>query len=108
MGRGASLAMSSAADGEVRKKSRKSGNFEGCNEKRSAARAALREEKRKAGLPVREPKPKVTNTFCDAAVQTDAGNPGGGDCEKAVSSVDKCVGESVWGDPFLKVGIWDM
>ena len=105
------------AVGEKKSKSgwKKPGKFAGCNEKRSAARAAAREEKRKLGIVVREPKPRSRAKVAtsdkavgDAIVTaiTTTSDKGIGDAR--VTTSDKCVGESAWGDPFLVCGIFDL
>ena len=76
---------------------KKEGKFAGLNEKRSAGRAAAREEKQRLGIPVRLPKPKKALALEDKAVG-----------DSVITTCDKCVGESVWGDPFLVMTIMDL
>ena len=88
--------------------SKKRKSFEGCNEARTLKRAAVREERKKQGLPVREPKPKKTQ----ASIAVGPDEPLTKKVDVAVGDsktyVDASVGESLWGDPFQWRGIWDM
>ena len=83
--------------------SKSSGKFAGLNEKRTAKRAAAREAKAAARAEQGDNQ-RAKKSYVDACVQTDSSSELVG--RKTVR--DACVGESLWGDPFLKASIWEL
>ena len=79
------------------------GEFAGLNEKRAAKRAAARAAKAAARAEQGDDQ-RAKKNYVDACVQTDVRS----ELVDRKTVRDACVGESLWGDAFLKVSIWEL